>query len=133
MAFESRAPCKEDGDVVMMMATAAGLSRGYVVAAPGSKKKPNSAKDGQPLQALAFRFRCAAIDVGSNAVCLLAARFSGPVIYQVLEELGCPVLQDLEGEGGMLLEGWALKKRADLFQRTIGLPVKFFKEERGSA
>jgi len=117
----------------MMMATAAGRSRGYVVATPGSKKKPNSAKDGQPLQALAFRFRCAAVDVGSNAVRPLAAGFSGPVTYQVLEELGSPAPLGLKGKGDMLLEGWALKKRADLFQRTFGLPVKFFKEERGSA
>jgi exopolyphosphatase / guanosine-5'-triphosphate,3'-diphosphate pyrophosphatase len=39
----------------------------------------------------------------------------------------------LEGEGEMLLEGWALKKRADLFQRTFALSVKFSKhpvEER---
>jgi hypothetical protein len=38
----------------------------------------------------------------------------------------------LEGEDETLLEGWALKKRADLFQQTFGLPVRFFKQERGN-
>jgi hypothetical protein len=64
-----------------MIMAAAGLSRGHVVPAPHSKMKPNSAKDGQPLQALAFPFRCATTDMGSNAVRPLAADFFGPVSY----------------------------------------------------
>lgn len=31
---------------------------------------------------------------------------------------------DLKGEGDMLLEGWALKRKADLFQKTFGLKVR---------
>ena len=56
------------------------------------KKKGNSPKEtGKPHRAVAFPFRCAAIDVGSNAVRLLAAEFSGHDAYKVLEELRSPV------------------------------------------
>src|SRR5512135_347145 len=54
-------------------------------------KKRVRARASAPLPAPSFPLRCAAVDVGSNAVRFVAAEFPSPGRFTVLEELRNPV------------------------------------------